>query len=137
MGAFSFSIPNELQHKLSKIANVDEIAPKMIDEAAPIAVKAIQAETPVKTGALKKSVRAKKAKKAKTGGYIGNITFDGYEVKKLKNGRTVKVANMQKAVSTQYGRKGQAADPFITRAIDGCSAEIGRKMKEVYERETK
>lgn len=101
MGAFSFSIPNELQHKLSKIANVDEIAPKMIDEAAPIAVKAIQAETPVKTGALKKSVRAKKAKKAKTGGYIGNITFDGYEVKKLKNGRTVKVANMQKAVSTQ------------------------------------
>lgn len=137
MGAFSFSIPSELQHKLSKLADVDEIAPKMINEAAPIAVKAIQARTPVKTGALKESVRAKKAKKAKTGGYIGNITFDGYDIQKMKNGHTIKVSNMQKAVSIQYGRKGQAAKPFITEAINSCSAEIGRKMKEVYEREIK
>ena len=137
MGALSFSIPSELQKKLSKIANIDKIAPKMINEAAPIAVEAIRAETPVKTGALQKSVKAKEAKKAKTGGYIGNITFDGYDIRKLKNGKTQKVPNVHKAVTIQYGRKGQAANPFITRAINNCSAKINRKMEEVYERETK
>lgn len=137
MGAFSFSIPSELQKKLSKIANIDEIAQKMINEAAPIAVEAVRAETPVNTGTLQKNVKAKKAKAAKTGGYIGNITFDGYDIKKLKNGKTQKVSNMQKAVTIQYGKKGQAANPFITRAINNCSAKINRKMEEVYERETK
>ena len=137
MGALSFSVPSELQKKLSKIANIDEIAPKMINEAAPIAVEAVRAETPYKHGALQKSIRFKKAKAAKTGGYIGNITFDGYDIRKLKNGKTQKVSNMQKAVTINYGKKGQAANPFITRAINNCSAKINRKMEEVYERETK
>ena len=149
---FSFSIPKEFEQMLSKISNIDEVAPKMLGAAAPIVISAIKARTPADSGSLRDSVKASKPKLNKRGSWMCNIYFDGYETRTLKSGETVKIPNMQKARTLEFGRRGRInrrarpdgsigkgleAKPFILSAVRDSSEAAANAMQEVFETEAK
>ena len=130
MAKFNFTIPKEFQEQLSKYSDVEEIAPKMIDEATPILVKSIQRRLAIHkdTGDLIKSATTSKAKKIKNGGYYARIFFKGYDAKK--------VANNIKAVNLEYGNvRGEPAQPFMDASINDVEQQVVNKMQEVFNRE--
>lgn len=140
MASFNFHMPDGLQAQLAKLANIDEIAPKMIDEATPILVEAIKKRTPVDTGALKRSVNAREAKQTKTGAWVGEVRFSGKDSKG--------VYNDLKAGALEYGhalhkydeaerldRKEKSKHQFIAPAVKDCEQKVVNKMQEVFERE--
>lgn len=129
MASFGFDFPHEFQEQLERVSNLDEIAPKMINEALPIYQNAIKGALSVhnRTGDLQKSVSVKKAKKAKTGGYIGNVNFKGYDSKGSPN-------NI-KAAGLEYGNSHETAKPFLQQATNNCENEVINKMQEVFARE--
>ena len=71
MGKFDFEISPEFIKQLGRLADVDRLAPKMIDEAIPILLDNVKRETaPHKqTGDMYKSIKPTKAKATKKGGY--------------------------------------------------------------------
>lgn len=149
---FSFSIPKGFEQMLSKISNIDEVAPKMLNAAAPVVIAAIKARAPVESGSLRDSVKASKPKLSKSGSWMCNIYFDGYETRTLKSGKTVKIPNMQKARTLEFGRRGRVnlrarpdgsvgeglgAKPFILSAVRDSSEDAANAMQEVFETEAK
>jgi HK97 gp10 family phage protein len=132
MGRFHFEIPKEFQEKLQRLENIDEIAPKMIDEATPILEEAIRnrLELHKDTGALQKSLKKIKAKRTKSGAYYGSIVFKG---KVIRNGKAT--SNYLKAIVLEYGSSKQPPRPFIKASIADCEKEVKDKMQEVFERE--
>lgn len=137
--SFSFSIPPELEKQLEKISNIDVVAPKMLEAAAPIIIKAIKARAPVKSGSLKESVKASVPKLSKRGSWMCNIYFDGYEKRKLKSGKVVKVPNAVKAAVFEFGRNTKEISPtsFVSNAIKDSAEEATAAMQEVFEAEAK
>ena len=134
MYRFDVNIPSELQKQLDNLINIDDVAPKMLIEASPIYVKAIKANInrvirhkDTSTGSLVKSVKIKKPKKAKTGAWIANVTFDGKDDKGTRNGL--------KAMELQYGNSHQQATPFLESANKDSEKEVAEVMQEVYSRE--
>lgn len=149
---FNFSIPKEFEQMLSKISNIDDVAPKMLNAGAKIAVAAIKARTPVESGSLRDSVKASKPKLNKNGSWMCNIYFDGYETRSLKSGKTVKIPNMQKARTFEFGRRGRVnrrarpdgslgegipARPFILTAVRDSTEAAHNAMQEVFDAEAK
>ena len=137
--SFSFSIPPELEKQLEKISNIDVIAPKMLEAAAPIIVKAIKARTPAKSGDLKNSVKASEPTLSKRGSWMCNIYFDGYEKRKLKSGKIVKTPNAVKAATLEFGRNTKEIAPtdFVSNAIKDSAEEVAAAMQNVFETEAK
>jgi HK97 gp10 family phage protein len=123
MARFDFEIPDDF---LKGLQLTDELANEMIDSALPIYQRAIQRRLIIhkRTGALINSVKVKKAKKARNGAYIGNVTFDG----KDKNG----TSNALKAGVLENGRSDMPAQPFMQAAQNDCKQEVLDKMQEVY-----
>lgn len=138
MASFNIEMPDIIEQQLSKISNIDELAPQMINAALPIYEKSvrnavssvIRNEDGDSTGALVRSVGTTKAKKCKNGGYIGNIVFKGNGRHVYKNKVQV-VRNMQKAVSLEYGTAHEAARPFMGKAKSECEQAVIDKMQEV------
>ena len=129
MARFDFDFPKEFDEQIKKLSNIDEIAPKMINAALPIYQNAIKASLSVhnRTGSLQKSVSIKKAKKAKSGAYVGNVVFKGYDEKKT--------ANTIKAAGLEYGNSHQAPKPFLQNAVNSCESKVIEKMQEVFKNE--
>lgn len=136
MAGFNFTIPDSLTKMLSEnLSRVDEIAPKMLEEAAPIVIEAIKKKAPVSTGKMRDGVKAKKPSKTKNGAHVLPIVFTGSETRKTKDGKTTKVPNAVKAAVTEYGKSGQEAKPFIRPAIKETEQKVVEKMQEVFNRE--
>lgn len=137
--SFSFSIPPELEKQIQKISNIDVVAPKMLEAAAPIIIKAIKARTPAKTGGLKSSVKASEPTLSKRGSWMCNIYFDGYEKRKLKSGKIVKIPNAVKAATLEFGRNTKEIAPtaFVSNAIKDSAEEATAAMQAVFETEAK
>lgn len=153
MAGFEFKPPDDLIKQFGLLGEVEHVAKQMIDESLPILRKALQTTverefsskgrevTYIKyegsfgvkygsykqTGDLKRSLRISKAKSTRFGGFYGYIHFAG----KDKEG----VSNALKAIIIQYGKKGQAARPFIERVVKYAEPEILDKMQEVFNRE--
>ena len=129
MARFDFDFPKEFDEQIRKLSNIDEIAPKMINAALPIYQNAIKASLSIhnRTGSLQKSVSIKKAKKAKSGAYVGNVVFKGYDKKKT--------ANTIKAAGLEYGNSHQTAKPFLQNAVNSCESKVIEKMQEVFKNE--
>jgi HK97 gp10 family phage protein len=133
MADFSFSMPDDFQQTLSKLAEMDEIAPKMIDAATPIVAESVKRnlQPRKRTGALIDSVTPENAKKSKKGIWQGRVIFKGYE----KKGPNSKVSNNQKAISLEYGTSKQAASPFMEKSVRDVESEVAYKMQEVFNQE--
>lgn len=136
MGSFSFEIPKVLEEQLQKqLKDFDKIAPKMLEEAAPIVEKKVKEKAPVKTGQLQKSVKINKPKKSKSGAWISAITFNGKNKKTLKNGEERETPNATIAAVLEFGKSDRSARPFVRPAVAECENEVVEKMQEVFNRE--
>ena len=75
---------DEVTEQLTKLADLDSIAPEMLKSAAPIAVDALKQQVGKHKSSrankhLSDSVRAGKPKKRKRGGYGLDVSFSGYD----------------------------------------------------------
>lgn len=132
MASFTYDMSEEFESQLAKLANLDEIAPKMINSATPLVVQSIKRHLrPHKrTGRLIDSVSALKAKKTKIGTWQGRVHFSGYE-----NKGNDKVANNQKAIALEYGTTKQTATPFMEKSVRDVEGDVAKAMQQVYEQE--
>lgn len=131
MGKFDFEISPEFIKQLGKLADVERIAPKMIDEAIPILLDHVKAETAQhkRTGDMYKSIKPTKAKKTKKGGFYACVRPTGKDSKGVRN--------MEKMVYLEYGTKKQSATPVLTKALKDSENAVKNKMQAVFEREVK
>ena len=134
MASFSFDIPDDF---LSGLDLTDELAEEMINAAkakykdsivrsARMSISTLPENVRHQTGEMLKNIEHRKAKKAKNGAYIANISFDGVDSKGVRN--------MLKAAELEYGNSHQDAKPFMQKAKNDCEQAILDKMQEVYNR---
>lgn len=155
MGKFNFTIPQDFMQQLGRLQDVDRVAQKMLNEAAPILrdnlKKKVEADyskagrkvTFVKgeglfgpqygeytqTGSLLNGIRMSRSKKVKNGGFYVRVYFSGKDEKG--------VPNSAKAIWLEYGTKKQYARPFLTKVVNDSKPAVMDKMREVFEREMK
>ncbi len=110
----------------------DEVAPKMLEAAAPLVEEAVIARAPKATGKLKGSIKLLKPKKTKNGGWISNVTIKG--TRKIGDN---KYRNMEIAAWNEYGTKFRPAKPFLRPAIAAVNNAAVEKMTEVFNEELK
>lgn len=129
MGKFDFEISPEFIKALGRLADVERVAPKMIDEAMPILERNVKAEVSkhVVSGDLLKSIKISKAKKTKKGGYYSSVHPTGKDSKGVRN--------MEKMVYLEFGTKKQPPRPTLTKALKDSESAVLAKMQEVFERE--
>jgi HK97 gp10 family phage protein len=129
MGKFDFEIPADFIKQLGRLADVDKYAPQMIDEAIPILLANVKAETAHhrQTGDMYKSIKKTKAKKTKKGGYFASVRPTGTDKKGVRN--------MEKMAYLEYGTKKQSARPVLTKALRDSETAVMNKMEEVFKRE--
>jgi len=141
MGRFDFEIPQDFINQLGKLADMDRVAPQMLNTAAPILVRNLKAALAKhrQTGDLEKSVRRTGAKKNRYGHFVtvrptgtssNYISSDGTK-KKME----VHVANMQKFMHLELGTSNQPARPVLAKVLKDSEAECLRIMQEVFDRE--
>ncbi len=153
MGKFTFDISDDFVKQLGNLADVERIAPMMLNEATPILRDAIKRKVKSdystkgrkmyyvkkeglfndqygyynQTGSLFEGVKMSRSRKIKNGGFYANVYFTGYD----KNG----VSNAQKAIMLEYGTKHSNARPFMAKVVRSCENEVLDKMQEVFNRE--
>jgi len=129
MAKFDFEIDPEFIKHLGRLADVDRIAPQMIDEAIPILLTNVKRESAKHklSGNLYQSIKPTKAKKTKGGGYYACVRPTGKDKKGVRN--------MEKMVYLEYGTVKQSAKPVLTKAIKDSESAVKKKMQEVFERE--
>lgn len=131
--SFKFNGFDSIEKELHRLGTrIDDVAPKMLEEAVPILAEEIKKRTPQRTGALKHSISTDKAKAMKLGGHYIKIRFKGYEVKQLKSGKVIKTPNILKARVAEFGKHGEGATPFILPAIKESQPKMIEKMQEVF-----
>lgn len=130
MSKLDFQISPEFIKQLGKLADVERIAPKMIDEAIPILEKNVKSEVGKhkRTGDMVNSVKHTKAGKNKYG-YYACVRPTGKDRKGVRN--------MEKLVYAEHGTSKQSPTPMLTKAIKDSEAPVTDKMQEVFKREVK
>ena len=125
MGRFDFQFDDTLTKQLEKLANFDEIAPKVLNGAVPILEKHVRAETAKhkKTGDLSDSIKKTGAIHNEYGWYV-SVRPTGVD----RNG----VRNMEKMAHAEYGTSNQPPTPILSKAINDAKPEVTDKMQEIY-----
>lgn len=135
MGKFDFEIDPGFIESLGKMADIDRLAPKMIDEAMPILTDNIKSGLS-KHGSLSGTIKAKKAGVSRGGGFYAFTGPTGTDEKGVRN--------MEKAVYLEYGtskergsgrKDRQPPRPWVHKAIGASEAQVLEKMQEVFNRE--
>lgn len=129
MGKFDFEVSAEFIKQLGRLADVDRIAPKMIDEAIPILLENVKSEAAYhkRSEDMYKSIKSTKAGKSSKGGYYATVRPTGIDKKGVRN--------MEKMAWLEYGRKGQGATPVLTKALKDSESAVYAKMQAVFDRE--
>ena len=129
MGNFNLEGFDDLIHWLSSM-EIDDIAPKMLEESAPILEQNLKARAAShqKTGDMLKSIKTTKTSRLKNN--------DGYSITVRPTGKDKRgVRNMEKMVYMEYGTSKQSATPVLTPAIRESRESVEKKMQEVFDRE--
>lgn len=129
MGKFDFEVSASFLRQLGKMADIERVAPKMINEALPILEDSVKNELRKhkRTGDMVDSVKKTKAGQMKNGGYFGTVRPTGKDRKGVRN--------MEKLAYLEYGTSKQPATPTLTKAIKDCEAAVLNKMQDVFNRE--
>ncbi len=133
---FETNFSPEFWKQFEQLEKIDDVAPKMLQAAAPIAVEAIKKRLRPhnQTYQLINSVKASKPKKAKTGGYIQKINFVGYDKNRDPTPSQPRgVPNAVKAAGIEYGNANEPARPFLQSAANDCEAEVAETMQQKFE----
>lgn len=123
-------------------ADTGELCREMVDAASPIMVESMKKEMAAVVShdgesEMVNSVKTSKATTTKNGAYISFTGPTGNSKKTYygkKRKRKYPVSNALKAIWLNYGRKGQPARPFLTKATNNAEAAVIAKMQEVYNR---
>lgn len=128
MAQFGVKGLDELVEAFERMGRIDEIAPKMLEEAVPILKEEVVrlAETHKVTGDMASSIKETKPRERR-GGHEIRVRPTG----KDRNG----IRNMEKAAWIEFGTKGRSGTPFITSAVLNAEADVKAKMQEVFNRE--
>jgi len=134
MGKFDFEIDPGFLRQLGRMADVEKIAPKMIDEAMPILERHVKSELAKhrRTGDMLGSVKKTRSKKNSAGNYYAVVRPTG----KNREG----VRNMEVLAHLEFGhnRKDGTKSPptkILSQAIEDSREAVYDKMQEVYSRE--
>ena len=132
MGQFDVKGLDELINFLEKLGKTDDIAPKMLEEAAPILENEVirQAKPHWDSGDMVKSIAKTRVRKGAKGDHYICVRPTGTS---QRNGKTIR--NMEKLVYLEFGVKGRAAIPILRTAVLNAAPEVKAKMKEVFQRE--
>ena len=147
MARFDIHGFDEIIVQLERMGRFGDIAPKMLEEAAPILKEEVvkQASKHRDTGEMADSIKQTGVTIGNGGNYYICVRPTGYASrKKWQNARTVggkragkkeRVRNMEKLVWLEFGVKGRAATPILTTAVLNAEQKIVEKMQEVFDRE--
>lgn len=142
MAKFSFELSPEFLKTLGRLANVDKVAPKMIDEAMPLLTPKLIKEVGLHqgTGELQASIKATRAKASPKGGFFASSRptekSESYVDAKGKiRYRKIPIRNMDKLAYLEYGTSKQAPRPVLTTALKDSEDTVLNKMQEVFNRE--
>lgn len=127
MASFEMEGMDDFMNGLSQI-DIDRIAPKMLEEAAPI---------------LEEKVKKRAAEHKDTGSMIASIKptkpankDNAYRITVRPTGKDKKgVRNMDKMAYLEFGTNKQAATPVLSPAVREAEAPAAEKMQEVFDRE--
>lgn len=141
MGSFSLDFPSDFQKIIEDQANMDRIAPKILDETLPIAEAAMKnaLQDHNDTGDLLKSIQSKK--KSNSNGHFGYVTAIGtakgktYNRKQRNRTKQEPYRNYQKLLALEYGTSKQNATPFLDKAISDCEDKVIEQAQKVIENE--
>lgn len=130
MAKFDFNIPSSFLKQLGKLADVDRLAPKMIDEAIPILETNVKKEASrhKDTGDMVNSIKKTKVSKNRHG-YYTTVRPTGKDRKGVRN--------MEKLAYAEFGTSKQPPTPMLTKAIKDSEKPVQNKMQQVFEREVK
>ena len=120
---------DELAAALERMGRLDEIAPRMLEEAVPILEEEVirQATPHWVSGDMVKSIKKAKVTSGKRGGYYIAVRPTGRDHKGIRN--------MEKAAYLEFGAKGRPAVPILTTAVLNAAPAVKAKMQEVFNRE--
>nr|DAH94186.1 MAG TPA: hypothetical protein [Caudoviricetes sp.] len=134
---------DDVTEAMTRMADLDSIAPEMLQAAAPAAVDALKQQVGKhRSHKAKKhlvdSVKAGKPKKRKRGGYAMEVSFSGYDAGHGSSPSNKKqVAQLQKAVALEYGTSKQTATPFLDAAANSCKDAVTATMTDVLRKRGK
>lgn len=128
MAGFSFEIPDSLTKELEKLANVDEIAPKMIEAGIPIVKDELvrRADAHRRTGAMSGSIKPTQPKRTGSG-HSAVVRPTG------RDGRGTR--NMEKMMYMEYGTSHQPSTPIIAPTVAATESSVIEAMQEVFNKE--
>ena len=141
MAQMEIDFPEDMLNGLLDV-DAEDLCKQMIDSAAPIMEESMKKEMRSVIqhsgdSELVDSVKTSKAKKAKNGAIIAFIGPKGnsknYYYRNGKKGRKIPVSNVLKAIWLNYGRVGQPARPFLTKAVNNAHQKVMEKMQQTYD----
>jgi len=125
VASFEFDM-SEFETMLSKLADPEPIARKMIEAATPGVKAALEANAPVDAGDLKKSIRAGSILK-RNDGLFRAVRPTGVDKKGVRN--------MDKAAYHNYGTSKQKGSGFIEASASAAKPGALQIMQEVFDKE--
>lgn len=132
MARFEMNGLDEIMKDLDVMADLGEVAPKMIDAATPTVAKNLSknihaaANRGYATGELENAVHATKAK-LNNYGYFAAVSVAGKDSKGTRNG--------EKLAYLEYGTSTQEAHPVMAKTVNESKDICIEKMQEVFNRE--
>lgn len=133
MARFEMSGMDDLMKQMEQLADLEEVAPKMIDAATPTIKENLSknirtaANRGYATGELAESIQATKAKQ-NAYGYFAAVRPTGADKKGTRNG--------EKLAYLEYGVSGkQEPHPVMAKTINESEEVAISKMQEVFNRE--
>lgn len=144
MAQMEIDFPEDMLNGLLDV-DAEDLCKQMIDSAAPIMEESMKKEMRSVIqhsgdSELVDSVKTSKAKKAKNGAIIAFTGPKGnsknYYYRNGKKGKRIQVSNVLKAIWLNYGRVGQPARPFLTKAVNNAHQKVMEKMQQTYDQLT-
>ena len=141
MAQMEIDVPEDMLNGLLDV-DAEDLCKQMIDSAAPIMEESMKKEMRSVIqhsgdSELVDSVKTSKAKKAKNGAIIAFTGPKGnsknYYYRNGKKDRRIQVSNVLKAIWLNYGRVGQPARPFLTKAVNNAHQKVMEKMQQTYD----
>ena len=141
MAQMEIDFPEDMLNGLLDV-DAEDLCKQMIDSAAPIMEESMKKEMRSVIqhsgdSELVDSVKTSKAKKAKNGAIIAFSGPKGnsknYYYRNGKKDRRIQVSNVLKAIWLNYGRVGQPARPFLTKAVNNAHQKVMEKMQQTYD----
>ena len=141
MAQMEIDFPEDMLNGLLDV-DAEDLCKQMIDSAAQIMEESMKKEMRSVIqhsgdSELVDSVKTSKAKKAKNGAIIAFTGPKGnsknYYYRNGKKDRRIQVSNVLKAIWLNYGRVGQPARPFLTKAVNNAHQKVMEKMQQTYD----